>query len=221
MAKAKLSNYIKQIEKKYSKAREEYNKVVADLEKSEKAYNAIDKSMFTTAGMNAETQKYLDKKKSAIDKITKIRGEFLQECDAIKNSSDAVFDRKYGFIPQDIDANGLAILEKGNPTPQEIMRLGDRYKKQGNNTMLFMCAEKVKNIEREDIKAWYSNAVKDRLSPRPDHDCINGFIEICVAGLRDDVLLSNGVNNRHDEFLQEHLNASDAIEVDISNPFED
>jgi hypothetical protein len=219
MAKAKLSSYIKQIENKYNKAREDYNKVVADLEQIEKDYKAIDKSLFTTAGMNIETQKYLNKKKTARDEIIKIRNSFLQECDAIKKSSDAVFNRKYGYVPQDIDTNGLVILEKGNPTPQEIMQLGDSYKQQGNNTMLFMCAEKVKDIENADVKAWYAGAIQDRLS-RPDHECIDGFIEVCVAGLRDDALLSNGVDKIHGDLLQEHLTAGDSIEVDVINPWE-
>lgn len=219
MAKARLSSYIKKIESKYIIAREKYEKACNELDMIESRHRNLDKTLYSRNGLEKEFLEYVDQKENKIKELSVIRDGFLADCTDIVKDSDKVFDRRFGYNPADIDNNGLAILENGNPTPSEIMRLGNLYKEQGNNTMLFMCAERLKDSKDIDVMGWCAMATMDRRT-RPDHDNLDGFIEVCKAGLRDDVNLSNGIHKRHDEFLVDAITRGDEITVDVPNPWE-
>lgn len=220
MAKAKLSGFVKKIDSNYIKAREKYNAVAGELDRIEINYRNIDKKLYSPDGLLKAENQYLADKKKKTAELTAIREEFMETCENIIKESDKVFDRKYGFDPRDIDNNGLLILDKGNPTEQEIMRLGDKYADAGNATMLFMCAERLKNSDNAEIRKWYASAIANR-NTRPDHDILNEVIATCHGGLRDDVVLSNNVHNRlHDATIEDCIAKGDAITIEVENPWE-
>lgn len=220
MAKAKISSAVKKIENKYIKAREQYEKITKEIENLERGFEALDKSLYSSVGMQAEKEKYQKQRKELEAEFSKIRKEFRQEAEIIKKDSDKIFDRKYCYTPQDIDANGLAILDKGNLTASEIMRLGENYKAQGNNTMYFMCADKLKDNDDATVRAWRINAKALRDS-REDHAILDEFTGVCLKGLRDEINLSNSVHKHlHDDSFRYHVNQGDGITVEVENPWE-
>lgn len=220
MAKAKLSGFIKKIESNYLQAREKYNAVAKELERIEINYRNIDRKMYSQEGVKKAEERYFSDKKKKKAELTQIQAEFMETCENIIKESDKVFDRKYGYDPRDIDNNGLLILDKGNPTEQEIMRLGDKYADAGNTTMLFMCAERVKDSKNNDVQKWYANATRSR-NARPDHDIFSELVTVCYAGLRDDPQLSDNVHNRlYDSTIENCITKGDEITVEIENPWE-
>lgn len=219
MAKVKVSGYIKQIEKEYKKARERYEETTRKIEKIEKDYKNIDSKMYSVAGMERKQAEYIKTLNETKRQYDGIRDDFIKECERITIESDKVFTRRFGYTPQDIDANGITILEKGNLPPNDIVRIAEDYKEQGNYTMFYMFAEHLKESSDTNIKAWYNNAVYEK-NTRPDRENITAFVDCCLAGLRDDTALANGIHRKHEGFLQAHINAGEQIEIDIQNPWE-
>ena len=220
MARAKLSSYIKKIENKYIVAREKYAEIEKKLNELEQEHRSTNKSDYSVQGMQKKDAEYLEKKRALIAQLQAVRDDFTKTYEEIKKESDEVFYRKYCYNPADVDDKGLAILEKGNPTEQEIMQLGARYEQQGNNTMMFMCADKLGNSKDLDIKAWAQRAAAMR-GERKDHRVLDKFAGVCLSALRDEISLSNNIHdNLHEQAYNEGVTAGDSITVEVGNPWE-
>ena len=217
----KLSSYVKKIEAKYMQAREKFEKITKDLVQAEADYKALDRNMYSSEGWQKKCNEYDDKKRALLKEYKKVREEFAQAADNIKAESNKIFDRKYIYMPEQVDPNGLTILEKGNPSEREIVRLGNDYKAKGNSTMLFICAERLKESQDDTIRRWAVDALRPR-KDRSDHKVIDSFVESCNYGLRDDAMLSDAYHNKvHDNALVESVKAGDTISVTTVNPWEE
>lgn len=216
----KLSSFIKKIEAKYIQARDKFEKISKDLKQAEADYSALDRNMYSSEGWQKKCKEYDDKRKALLKEYEKVREEFAQATEDIKSESNKVFDRKYVYMPEQVDPNGLTILDKGNPTEREIVRLGNDYRAKGNSTMLFICAERLKESQDDTIRRWAVDALRPR-KDRSDHKVIDGFVESCNYGLRDDAMLADAYHNKvHDNALVESVRAGDNITVSTANPWE-
>ena len=229
MSKVSLKTYIKKIESKYIVAREKYESVVNKLNVENERYNSIDRALYNVQGLAQIDEEHHKKISEYKNTLVGIANDFKANAGSVTAESDKVFDSIFCYTPKDIDANGMAILEHGGMTTKEIRKLANDYKKQGNNTMYFMCAERLKDSELPEDKAVYGEALMLRRD-RPDHSAIDSMIELCSGGLRietafsvkleDGISASDAMHARHDELLQDILSKADAISADVSNPFE-
>lgn len=214
MAKITLSGYIKRIEAKYIKAREEYEKKAEELEGLKIKHDNLDKSLYSPQGLTKINAEYDENRRKALIELEEIRQNFIKAAADIQTDSDKVFDRVYEFTPELVDASGLAILDGANLSDREIRRLARGYQERGNNTMLFICAERLKNLDDPENFKLRAEAHKLR-EDRPDHDILDGFTESCAHALRDNRVLADGIAAHHDEFLLSHLAAADQIAADV------
>lgn len=219
MSKIKASAYIKKIEAKYCKAREEWEKAVKNLDLLEVEKANINRKLYTTEGLNKIDAEYLSKRKEHKAKMIASRERFGEEVTEIKAECMAVFDSKYRYTPSDIDTAGLALLEHGNMSERELAEIATKYKDAGNTTMYFLYAEKLKDSKTPEYYGIYVKAVSIR-ETRPDKELLDAFEYVCDMGLRDDKNLANGVHNRlHDETLERCIKEGEAMEAEYKSPF--
>ena len=200
----RLSTYIDEIEKKYIKARYEWEKLQKVLEDEEKRYNAIDWKMYTFEGQQAEYSKHNEIRKKVAEKLEELRRSFMKEAESIREHSDIIFNSRYQFTPKNVDNNGVALLQVGNLSIRDLMRLGADYKEKGNYTMYFLVASKLKEspeFERDKEAAQFWSEAEGEKNHREDHDIINDMVKLCVSGLRDEDYLSNGIDGHHGELF--------------------
>ena len=229
MSKISLTTYIKKIEASYIIAREKYETITAKISAENERYNSIDRNMYNMQGLTQIDELHKEEIKKLEKQIATINDDFETKVSNIKEESDKIFDSKYCYTPKDIDAKGMAILEYGGLTTKEIRKLANDYKKQGNNTMYFMCAECLKDSELPEDRALYGNALSLR-KERPDHNLLDGFVEMCKSGIRTRTTFSNKLENgisasdrihaEHENILRSVLSNADSITIDIDNPFE-
>ena len=226
--KMKLSNYLDKVEEKYIKARSEWSSLQKELKAEDDRFNNIKWANLSQQGRFEESENHKKNRREILAKLDKLRADFKKSADDIQTDSDKVFNRMYQFTAGDVDPNGVAILQNGALKDSELMQLAETYRKQGNYTMYFMFADKLKK-DKDHIKmtdsekraqAYYENAQKRR-DTREDHDVLEAFRDVCLYGLRDEDYLSNGVHNEHDGFYQKHRGIAEGIETDVSVPWKE
>lgn len=227
MSKINLSNYLNKIEAKYIKAREDWEEVQKELSQEETRFNNINWSLYSFEGRREEAQKHEEKKNEIIKKLEKIRSEFSEGTETIMRDSDKVFNKVFQYTPEDVDQNGVTILQNSVMKPSELMELAESYRRSGNYTMYFMCAEKLQSDKKDHemteterkAKVYYEEA-KRRREIREDHELMEGYKEICLKSLRNEKYLSDGIHKIHDSFYQKYRGLAEGIETEVSSPWD-
>lgn len=215
----KLSAYINQIEALYGKAREEYNKAVEELQKLEENHkNKMASGELSNTGRVRENERYSAKKNELLQTIAKVRGNFSDAVNDIRNSVDALFRNNYCVNTEDIDLKGVQVLKSGMLTDVELLEMANRYKQTGNLTMYRLCGT---FADSNDMNQNLRHLAVDakRMRERTDLETINAFEDVCLKGLRDDVMLANGIDNRHEEFYVNFYKAAENITAEIETPW--
>lgn len=216
----KLSTYINKIEALYGKAREEYNKAVGELAKLEDNHDAKMKSgELNSVGTQRENERYSSKKKELLQTIAEIRGDFSDAVNDIRNSVDVLFRNNYCVNTEDVDLQGVQVLKSGMLTDKELIEMANRYKQAGNLTMYRLCGT---FADSNDMNLDLRHLAVDakRMRERTDLETINAFEDACLKGLRDDVMLANGIDNRHEEFYIDFYKAAENITAEIQTPWD-
>lgn len=224
---ASITSYVNRIEQVFQQSLKAWKKYQDILTENDKKYNETDWTLYTQEGKEKARLDKMAKTEQIYKEIDKVRADFQDKVKAIIKESDALFDPYFEYNPSKVDPNGLAILQNGGLEIPELINLAESYRTKGNLTMYYMCAEKLKqsktsdrmNLDELKAKAYYEKAKKDRQT-RADHQIYESFLGFCMASLRDDKILSDGITARHDEFYQEHLNASKEVIAKIENPWE-
>lgn len=227
MSKIKLTNYLNRVEAKYIKAREDWEKVQKELSQENENFNNINWMNYSNQGRQEESMKHEEKKRELQTKLEKIRTDFIEAVEGIRKDSDKIFNRVFQYTASDVDQNGVSILQNSSMSPSELMEFAESYRQNGNYTMYFMIAEKLKSDKKDHemneserkAKAYYQKA-KSRREEREDHELIEGFKEICLKSLRDEDYLSNGVHKIHSEFYEDYKTETEKIEADSFSPWE-
>ena len=226
MSKIKLSSYLNKVESKYILAREEWEKIQKEIKEENEKYNNNKWQNYTQKGIEDIQIGHFKKLKELSEKMDQVRSKFENAVSEIMKDSDKVFNKVYQYTPTDVDINGVAILNNGLMGTNELIDLAESYRKSGNMTMYFMVADKLKpdkvsdKMDESDWKAYsyYTNSRQAR--QRNDHECIEGFRDICLKALRDEDYLSNGVHKMHDEFYQKYMDYSEGIETEVESPWD-
>ena len=224
--KIKSTNYLNKIEEKYTKARSEWSDLQKKLKEEDDRYNSIDWAKFSQQGRSEEAEKHKKNRKEILSGFEKVRADFKKAVESIKADSDKIFDRAHKYDVGDVDMKGVTILQSGLLVDSELIELAETYRKQGNYTMYFMVADKLKKdkdiIQMTDserkAQAYYQNA-KDRKNRRDDHEVYDGFMNVCLCGLRDEDYLSDGIHKEHDNFYQKYIDMAEGIESDAPSPW--
>lgn len=228
MSKIKLTTYLNKIESKYIKAREDWENLQKELKEEETRYQNIKWINLSPQGKIEEQNAHIKKNREISQRLEQIRKDFDKSASDIVKDSDKVFNRAYQYTSEDVDMNGVAILQNGNMNDKELMELAESYRLKGNNTMYFMVAEKLKHdkpfemlsdTEREAEGYW--REAHRRRTTREDHECFDGFRDICLKALRDEGYLSNGIHKQHDSLYQRYKDFADGVEVEAPSPWED
>ena len=120
-----------------------------------------------------------------------------------------------------MDAAGVEIVKSSGLSNAELMKLGDKYKEAGNNTMYFYCAShidvgtknglKMLNNEEKNALRYKEKAELERRN-REDKGLLEGFALLCNAALRDNkTLLDTSISNNP---LLKNINV---VDVELSN----
>ena len=224
---ASITSYVNRIEQVFQQSLKAWQKYQDILTENDKKYNETDWTLYTQEGKEKARLDKMAKTEQIYKEIDKVRADFQEKVRAIIKESDALFDPYFEYNPSKVDPNGLAIQQNGGLEIPELINLAESYRTKGNLTMYYMCAEKLKqsktsermNLDELKAKAYYEKAKKDRQT-RADHQIYDSFMGFCMASLRDDKMLADGITARHDEFYQEHLNASKEVIAKIENPWE-
>lgn len=232
MSKITLGSYLNKIEAKFEQLHEQYEKVQEDYWDKFTKYSQIDRFKYSPEGLREIDETFkADKEKYEAD-VQNIQREFAEASEKIMSDSDKVFDRLYEFTPQDIDAAGIELVKSSGMSNKELMKLGQKYKEQGNNTMYYYCANhidsdgKIKgtplemrsDVEKE-VMQFKTHAEKDRAT-REDHDIMEGFIYCCNAALRDNKTLADGAYRDHENDYVRHYQLAQEISVETSSPWD-
>lgn len=225
--KIKLTTYLNKVEAKYQNARDEWSGYQRELQEEEKRYNNIEWLYLTPEGKTAEHNKHELKRKEIFKKIDKMRADFLESVNSILEDSDKVFNPVYKYTPDRVDSNGITILQNGDLNYKEIIDLAETYRKSGNMTMYFLCAEKLKSdkalgtMDKSEREAYsYYTEARRRRETREDHELINNFAEVCLSGLRPEDYLSDGIHKEHEAFYQNFREKAEEIEAETSSPWD-
>lgn len=227
--KIDLTTYLQDIESEYQTCKKEWESIQNEIKRLDDAYNR-ERANYSELGNVKKLEELNENKKKLLFELSKIRDKFDESSKKIVKKSDKVFNDYFRYNPSKIDQNGIAILNNGGLSVAEIMELADNYFENGNMTMYYMVAEKLKkyadkplgaNATNDELiaKGYYQKAKKFRES-RPDHELYNGFSLLCLAGLRDDNVLALGMQNIHDEEYNKHLVGAKEIVMDIKSPWE-
>ena len=228
MSITKLTTYLNKVEAKYIKAREDWEKLQQELKDENDRYQNIKWINLSPQGKNEEQNNHIKKKNEISNKLDQIRKDFEKSVSDIVKDSDKVFNRSFQYTSEDVDMNGVAILQNGLMTDKELMELAESYRLKGNYTMYFMVAEKLNkkkpfemmsDSEREAYS--YYNVSHQRRIAREDHACLEGFKDVCLKALRDEDYLSNGIHKEHDNFYQKYKSISEEIEAVVPSPWEE
>lgn len=219
MAKIKLTNYLNRIEKEYIKARAKWEETQKQIQFENNNFESIKWVNYTPQGRKELRNKHntnIDRLKNELEKI---RQDFTDNVTEIQADSDKLFNRMYQYTPSDIDEKGLAIIQNSNIEPDELITLAESYKAKDNYTMYFLIADKLKtekgldNLSESEQKGhdYYIQAKENKT--RKDHELLNGFRDVCLKSLRDDVTLSDGIGNIHNDFLVDFTKGTDNIQI--------
>lgn len=216
----KLTTYINSMESLYSKAREDYVKVVNELSKNDERHkNAISSGNLSPKGVENENDRYYSQKKALQQQLSEIREAFKKGVGEIRNSVDALFRTKYRVSSDDIDLKAVELLKSGMLTDNELLEMANIYKEQGNLCMFRYCGT---FADKNDLNPSLKQLAIDskRMREREDLSVLDGFAEVCLHGLRDDVMLSNGIDKRHEGFYLNSYAAAQKITTRVSTPWD-
>lgn len=225
--KIKLTTYIDRIEAKYINARKEWEKLQEKITEENKHWDSIKWNELSQLGVTNERVRHIEKLESVNIELEALRVKFGKSVEAIKEDANKIFDKKYSFTAGTVDQNGVTLLQSGALGSDDIIRIANEYYNQGNYTMYFLCADKLKNSFSHNNE---NNPVEKRASSflgmanqrrkREDHGVIEGFEYVCMCGLRNEDYLSEGVHKLHDDFLAKARAQADEIEVVTESPWD-
>ena len=232
MSKITLGRYLNKIEAKFEQLHEQYEKVQKNYWDKFTKYSQTDRFKYSPQGLRELDETFkADKEKYEAD-VQNIQKEFAEASEKIMSDSDKVFDRLYEFTPQDIDAAGIELVKSSGMSYRELMKLGQKYRDQGNMTMYYYCAshidedEKIKHTPlemRSDVEKlvmqFKTHAEKERAT-REDHDIMEGFIYLCNAALGDRKTLADAVYKEHEGEYERHYKLAQEISVETSTPWD-
>ena len=216
----KLTNYINRIESCYSKAREDYNKAVDMMNRNEENHKrAISNGELSAKGIQNEQKRYHETKKKLLQQIAEIREGFTKRASEIRNSVNTLFRNNYRVTSNDIDLKAVEMLKRGMLTDTELLEMADIYKEQGNLSMYRYCGTFADaDSPNPDVKRLAGDA--KRIQTRTDLEVIDSFTDVCLKGLRDDTLLANGIDNRHEEFYCNSYSIAEDITATVTTPWD-
>ena len=225
--KIRLTQYLDRVETKYKEARKDWERIQKKLEAEESRYNAIEWIYLTPEGKTAEHNKHESNKLAIYRELEGVRENFSKAIESIIEDSDKVFDKAFRFTPENVDQNGVAILQNGALSIHELMELAEKYRQSGNYTMYFMVAEKLNrespanNNSKEETEghAYYVKA-RERRNNREDHELLKGFGEACLYGLRDEKFLADGTHGIHEESYNRYKEVCEDIVSSVSSPWD-
>lgn len=227
MAKITLSAYLERINTEYGKSRELWEEAQKERTAENERFQNIKVVNLSSKGRQEELAKHNEILRGISAKLERIRAEFTRKTDEIRGDADKIFNRLFQYTAGDVDANGVAILQNTTMSATELLEFAESYRAKGNYTMYFMIAERLKSdkapgmMDESDRKAEaYYNEAKRRRQNRGDHDLLDGYRDICLRGLRDDVWMANGIHKHQVEFYEKFKAGTDAIEADTVSPWE-
>ena len=217
----KLTSYINKIEALYSKAREDFNKATAELDKLEQSHRTkISSGELNAVGQQRENERYTARKKELLQTITAARDTFNTGAAEVRDSVDTLFRGLYRTDPESMDLKAVEMIKSGMLTEKELIEMALSYKESGNLAMYRYCGTQLKVDAMTDpaIRAIATDA--HRALEREDLQTIDTFTDVCLKGLRDDIILANGIDNRHEEFYTSSYNAAENITATVETPWD-
>lgn len=213
MAK-KLTDYLNEMENAYIEARSAFDTAENELSTLKKVNDSNMSNNHYTAQAKLELlSNYKEAQREIISNLQKARKEFLETCDQIKEHVNSDFKSKYAPTADCMDLKAAEMLKSGMLTEKEVKEIVMNYKKSGNNTMYRYSAT---FLDDKSSDGEVQSLALDAKRPytRPDLEIVDHFIEICSKGLRDDLVLSNGIHRVHDKFKESIYNSAQDLEGD-------
>ena len=216
----RLRDYIDKIERKYINSRADYDATAKELQALNELHREYSASNeYSPESKRKERERYDIRYKELKDTLESIARDFRDYSNQVYRESDAIFDTKYEMNPVNIDDNFIRYLSLGTITERKLLEFAKRYKTDNNITMYRICGEYAeKNLpESPDIRKMISDVALN--TARIDHSIMDSYIDICLKGLRDDINLDNGINDRHLDLVKGLQNDADKITCDIEVPW--
>ena len=219
MATYKLSNYINKLEALYSTAREDYNKAtkaLAELEKSHK--EKLASGELNAVGQQRERERYETKKREYTEAITAARETFTTGAAEVRQTVDTLFRGLYRPDTKSMDLQAVEMIKSGMLSQPELLEMAASYKEQGNIAMYRFCGTFVDERYSPEAKS-LAAAAKMPLQ-RVDLQHIDSFTDMCLKGLRDDVVLADGIDKHHEEWYTGFIADTDNIAATVDTPWD-
>lgn len=214
----RLTTYINELEALYTTARADYEENAARIEYLEKEHRQkLESNELNAVGIARENERYQNKKSEYKQKIIDARKTFEEKAAETRRSVASVFKDNYCLNADDLDLKTVELLKRGLLTDKELFEMANDYKKAGNITMYRYCGSFAKKNDNDP--AMKHLALDARRNPqRDDLMIVDEFTDCCLRGLRDDIMLSNGVHNRHDEFFANSYTAAKNVSKSFNSP---
>ena len=215
-----LTSYINKIEALYGKAREDFNKATAELEKLEESHRAkLNSRELNATGVQRENERYTARKKELLQTIADARDTFSKGAAEVRDSVNVLFRNTYRTNPESMDLKAVEMIKSGMLTEKELIEMALSYKESGNLAMYRYCGTQLKVDTMTDpaIRAIATDA--HRALEREDLQTVDTFTDICLKGLRDDISLANGIDRRHEEFYGDIYRAAENITATVDTPW--
>ena len=229
MAKVTLGSFINKLESKFEKSHEAWEKAQKTYWEKFTKYSQTDRFKYSPDGLREIDEQFKADKEKFKENIATIQKDFKEYAEQIKKDAGKIFDRLYEFTPADMDAAGVEIVKSSGLSNAELMKLGNKYKEVGNNTMYFYCASHIdvdkKNglemLNNEEAKALqYKELAEMERRNRKDKEILEGFTLLCDAALRDNKTLADGVYKDHESEYVKHYQLAQEIATADSSIFE-
>ena len=215
-----LTSYINKMESLYSKAREDYVRVANEFSRNEERHKkALNSGELSSKGIENENDRYYFLKKTLQQRMADIRADFQKGAGEIRNNVDSLFKKNYRVNSDDIDLKAIEILKSGMLSDAELLEMAYNYKEQGNLAMFKYCGTIADKDKMNPAMKQLAGEARLILQ-RADLSVVDSFTEICLKGLRDDVLLANGIDERHDELCQELYSEANGITTTVTTPWD-
>ena len=217
----KLTSYINKIEALYGKAREDFNKATTELAQLEESHRKkVGSGELNAKGLQRENERYTSKKKELLQTITDARDTFSKGAAEVRDSVDVLFRNNYRTNPESMDLKAVEMIKSGMLTERELLEMAAAYKESGNLAMYRYCGTQLKVDANTDPTVKEIARDAHRALEREDLQTVDTFTDICLKGLRDDVVLANGIDRRHEEFYGNLYNAAENITATVDTPWD-
>lgn len=229
MAKVTLGSFINKLESKFEKSHEAWEKAQKAYWEKFTKYSQIDRFKYSPDGLREIDEQFKKDKEKFEEDIATIQKDFKEYAEQIEKDAGKIFDRLYEFTPADMDAAGVEIVKSSGLSNAELMKLGDKYKEAGNNTMYFYCAshidvDKKNGLEmlnnEESFALKYKEKAELERRNREDKDILEGFALLCDAALRDNKTLADGIYKEHESDYVKYYKLAQKIATADSSIFE-